>query len=236
MVRPLSAASRGRRRAGRASLPSSFIAGISAPGLSVVGIVDPGAQRSPACCGAAPAPSVARLIRCVRSGPKRPVGDGAAHGVAVDAGGRLEDARARPPTVGSVAAGARCAATQRSNSVARLRRRRAAACARAACRSTRRTARGRAPGSRGAIHMRLVRFGITSVLPASRGTQKLCTTSADSSVEEGRRGVAGVAHRHVQLVGGDDAEVRVADLPPPLMADHASRRARPAGGTAPCTS
>ena len=64
--------------------------------------------------------------------------------------------------------------------------------------------------------MTLRRFGMTSVLPASRGTQKLCATSADSSV----RYVAD-ARGHVQLVRGHDPEVRILELPPPLVADHA---------------
>ena len=36
----------------------------------------------------------------------------------------------------------------------------------------------------------------------------------------GRRRVRGIADRNVQFVGGDDAEFRIAILPPELMADH----------------
>src|SRR5262249_57453779 len=44
------------------------------------------------------------------------------------------------------------------------------------------------PGCMGSIHIRFSRLGITSVLPASCGTQKLCATSADSSLRKvGRR-------------------------------------------------
>ena len=48
-------------------------------------------------------------------------------------------------------------------------------------------------------------------------------------IEKGRRGILRIAQRHVQLVGGDDAEVRVAELPPPLMRDDvdAERARRP---------
>ena len=67
--------------------------------------------------------------------------------------------------------------------------------------------------------MRLVLFGMTSIFPASWGTQKLWITSADWSVRKVGVGLAGVAHRHVELVGGDDPELRVADLPPPLVPD-----------------
>ena len=38
------------------------------------------------------------------------------------------------------------------------------------------------PTRSGSIQTRLVLFGITSIFPASCGTQKLCATSADSSV------------------------------------------------------
>ena len=46
-------------------------------------------------------------------------------------------------------------------------------------------------GSRGAIHIRLRRFGIRSVLPASCGTQKLWITSADSRPMKVGVGAAG---------------------------------------------
>ena len=72
----------------------------------------------------------------------------------------------------------------------------------------------------GSIHIWFSRLGITSVFPASCGTQKLCTTSADSSLRKVGRRFARFTHRHVQLIGGYDAELRVANFPPPLVADH----------------
>ena len=66
--------------------------------------------------------------------------------------------------------------------------------------------------------------GIRSVLPASRGTQKLWQTSADLQRQVDRPRHGRVARRDVQLVGRDEAEflpvVFLVDvLPPPLMAD-----------------
>ena len=72
----------------------------------------------------------------------------------------------------------------------------------------------------GSIHIRFSRLGITSVFPASCGTQKLCTTSADSSLRKVGRRFAGLTRRHVKLIGGHDAKLRVANFPPPLVADH----------------
>src|SRR5262249_53985369 len=37
--------------------------------------------------------------------------------------------------------------------------------------------------------------------------------------DEGGGGPSGIAHRHVELVGGDHAELGIADFPPPLVAD-----------------
>src|SRR5262245_59417648 len=71
------------------------------------------------------------------------------------------------------------------------------------------------PGSHGVSHITLRRFGMTSVLPASRGIQKLCATSADSNV----RYVATRAGTCSSF--GHDPEVRILELPPPLVADHA---------------
>ena len=64
---------------------------MSAAGLDGVGILESTAADSRACWSATPEAMVSRLIRCVRSGPKRPLAARAGHGVAVDAGGRLED-------------------------------------------------------------------------------------------------------------------------------------------------
>src|SRR5215813_8332948 len=48
--------------------------------------------------------------------------------------------------------------------------------------------------------------------------------------DEGGCGLSGVAHRHVELIGGDHAELGIANLPPPLVADdghfHRARRLR----------
>ena len=71
----------------------------------------------------------------------------------------------------------------------------------------------------GSIHISLTRFGIRSVLPASCGIQKLWSVSADSSFRNVGVGCARIAHRNVQLVGGDDAELGIAELPPELMPD-----------------
>ena len=39
-------------------------------------------------------------------------------------------------------------------------------------------------------------------------------------LQECRRGMSGIAHRYVQLVGSDDAELGIAELPPELVPDH----------------
>src|SRR5215468_3690806 len=48
--------------------------------------------------------------------------------------------------------------------------------------------------------------------------------------DEGWGGLSGIAHRHVELVGSDHAELGIANLPPPLVADdghfHGVRRLR----------
>src|SRR5579872_2129267 len=49
----------------------------------------------------------------------------------------------------------------------------------------------KSPVVSGAIHSSLMRLGIRSVLPASSGTQKLCTTSADVSLRNVGAGAAG---------------------------------------------
>src|SRR5260370_35612492 len=48
-------------------------------------------------------------------------------------------------------------------------------------------------------------------------------------IEKRRRRTTRIAQRHVKFVGGDDAECRIAKLPPPLMSDHvdAERSRRP---------
>ena len=196
----------------RASTPAS-----AQPGLNVVGIGDPGAQILRACSGG-PRGERRRLIRCVRSGPKVPLAGGAADRwqltQASDRKTLASRLRARDRRAPAPAARPPSGRTPPAD-----RRRRAAACWRAACRSTRRTGRRRVPARRGSNHMRLVLPGIRSVLPASRGTQKLWHTSADFSVRKIGRRARRIARRDVQLVGGDDAELGVADLPPPLVAD-----------------
>ncbi len=66
--------------------------------------------------------------------------------------------------------------------------------------------------------------GMTSVLPASWGTQKLWITSADTSWNPDQ-----FAHRDVQLIGRDDPQAGVIELPPPLMANDLDREI-PRGG------
>ena len=166
----------------------SFIAGISAPGLSVAGSSTQ-ARRFSGVLRATPAPIVRRLIRCVRSGPNMPLAGvprtvwqlmhaseanssrpGAHRGIVA------ARAPAGPPPSGRTRPGG---GRSRSRSIQRVLRRR----------STRRTGRRRCPGVRGSIHTRLVLFGITSIFPASCGTQKLWITSAGLEREEGRGGL-----------------------------------------------
>ena len=71
----------------------------------------------------------------------------------------------------------------------------------------------------GSIHILFGWFGIRSVLPASSGTQKLWSVSAESKVRNVGVGCRGIAHRDVQLVRGNDAQLRIAKLPPVLMSD-----------------
>ena len=68
----LTAASGGRRSLSSSSL-ESFMAGISAPGLSDAGSSTHARSVLGACCATTPAPSVRRLMRCVRSGPNTPL-------------------------------------------------------------------------------------------------------------------------------------------------------------------
>ena len=118
---------------------------------------------------------VSRLARCVRSGPNRPV-------AAVPATvWQLMQALCMKTVWPSAAAGLPGNPAARASSAARPRRRtpresahrRAAASWHAAFRSTARTGRDRGRPACGSIHMVLTRFGITSILPARRGTQKL---------------------------------------------------------------
>ena len=126
-----------------------------------------------------PAASVSRLIRCVRSGPNFPWAVvplmvwQLTHDVAKNT--------SRPAcTCASATAGCCCAATHLAKSSG-------------SCTMTRSSMRAcwvpqysaqlprEVPTCFGSIHMRLTRFGIRSVFPASCGTQKLCATSADSN-------------------------------------------------------
>ena len=67
--------------------------------------------------------------------------------------------------------------------------------------------------------MWLTRFGIRSVFPASRGTQKLWSVSAESKVRNVGVGMRGIADWNMQFVGSDNAKSRVTKFPPELMAD-----------------
>ena len=196
------------------------MAGISEPGLIVVGIVDPRAQvlggvrrrrRTRASRGSSGASGRDRSV---------PLADRAADRVAVDAGGRLEDARG--PVARRVRRGRRLPLRRHPalEVLGACRRRRAAASWRAGCRSTRRTGRGRGRAAAGSIHIWLTRFGIRSVLPASRGTQKLWATSADEQ-RAGRSasGARGSLTGTCSSLAVTMPELRVAELPPPLVAD-----------------
>jgi hypothetical protein len=61
--------------------------------------------------------------------------------------------------------------------------------------------------------------GIASFFPATWGIQKRCATSTDWVVMKRRRRPGHVADGGVDFIGRDDAELRIADLPPPLAAD-----------------
>ena len=118
-----------------------------------------------------PEAMVSRLIRCVRSGPKRP------SATVPDTVWQLMQAVVSKilPALGH---GAHCAPADvvPESSGRTLRaagRRPAEASWRAGFRNTARIAPGRVPVSCGSIHVLLTRFGIRSVLPARRGTQKL---------------------------------------------------------------
>ena len=131
-----------------------------------------------------------RLIKCVRSGPKRPFAAVPANRVAVDAGGGFENApsgslllrRALPAAVGR--------GPTRQNPLG-CPRKRAAASWRAACRNTARTGRERFPIRCGSIHISIHAIRNQVCLPASSGTQKLWSVSAESSFKNVGVGCAG---------------------------------------------
>src|SRR6266446_6858616 len=56
-------------------------------------------------------------------------------------------------------------------------------------------------------------------LPGELGNPEAVNDISGLERDEGRGRVRRVADRHVELVGGDDAKLRVADLPPPLVPD-----------------
>ena len=156
------------------------------------------------------------------SGPGRrvPLPRGPADRVAVDAGRRLEQRAGRPATPGSAAAGCCCAATQRSKSSRvstidpqqHLRVLGAAvlgALPEVECRARAGRSTSRCAGS-----------GMRSVLPASRGTQKLCATSADCSVRNVGAGCAASLTGTCSSLAVTIPRLGIAELPPPLMADH----------------
>ena len=67
--------------------------------------------------------------------------------------------------------------------------------------------------------MWFTRFGIRSVFPARRGTQKLWSVSAESRVRNVGVGCDGIAYRNMQFIRRDHAQGRITELPPELMAD-----------------
>ena len=156
----------------RSARSLSCMAGISAPGLKCSDRRSTHAD-SPAYSAAAPAAIVARLIRWVRSGPKRARRRGAGNGVAVDAGLGFKDVPARAPRCRILRAGLLLLLHPRGKLLRACRRRRGSASWRARRRRTARTGRDTSPAARGSIHISLGWLGIRSVLPASCGTQKL---------------------------------------------------------------
>ena len=143
-----------------------------------------------------------------------------ADGVAVEAGRRLED----PPALRATA-GARRRATPAASATQRSKSSRVSTYdSQEHLRVLRAAELGALPdveprARRGSIQVVLTLFGMRSVFPARRGTQKLCATSAERRVRNVGAGMGGIADRHVQLVGRHDPERGIAKLPPPLAAD-----------------
>src|SRR5262245_129377 len=140
------------------------MAGIRHPSLIACGFLTH-ARNFSGVFGAAPEPSVSRLIKCVRSGPNVPLAD--VPWTAWQLTHDVEKKRSRPADpCGSSAAGLRWDATQLANSsggCAMTRRRIFACCVPQYSAQLPRYA----PACLGSIHILLTRLGIKSVFPAS---------------------------------------------------------------------
>ena len=195
------------------------MSGIWFPGLMCCGSAIQSAQVESARSGSSARRASSRLPRCVRSGPTSPSRRGAADRVAARQQPRRKTcapAAARSPR----GAGRPPRSRASAGTAPAARRRRRGPCARAAARRTRRTGRGSGRPRRRRARSRSSGPGSCRSSGSARGTQKLWITSA---VRTSTR--TGVRDRDVDLVRGDGARARVADLPPPLVADHARRSA-----------
>ena len=194
------------------------MAGISEPGLIASGFWIH-RRRFSGVFSAAPEAMVARLIRCVRSGPKRPFAAVPRDRVAVDAGGGFEDSPAGSRACRPRVAGSLLRANPRVEILAAVHRDAqqhlgvlGPAILRALAEKDARCGAGRSTCCS-------TRFGIRSVLPAKLRNPEAVVGVGGKQLQECRRRMSGVAHRNVQLVRGDDAEPRIAELPPELVPD-----------------
>jgi hypothetical protein len=154
------------------------MAGISDPGLIALGFWIQ-RRRLSWVFSAAPAAIVARLIKCVRSGPKRPFA-----GVPATAWqfmqALLSNTRRPASAPSSSTAGFCWERTQAAKSAGpstETRRSIFACCVPQYCAHWPR----KIPVRCGSIHILLGWFGMRSVLPANSGTQKLWSVSAESN-------------------------------------------------------
>ena len=160
---------------------------------------------------------MSRLIRCVRSGPNLPLGRSPADGVTVDAGsGRRRD-RVRLSPAGSSTPFCCCAATHlaKSSGSCTMTRSSMRACCSAAV-----------LGAIAQIGSRLFRLDphrVHAIRESGRSCRRVAAPRSCARrppipiAERFAVGFARVADRHVQLVCRHDAQVRIANLPPPLM-------------------
>src|SRR5215831_16424067 len=157
------------------------MAGISDPGLMASGFLIH-RRRFSGVFATAPAASVSRLIRWVKSGPKRPFAT--VPPTAWQLMHAVVSKTLRPSaTVGSAPAGRDCAWIHWSNcwrDSTYTRNSILACCVPQYCAHCPRYN----PVFCGSIHMWLTLLGIRSVLPFKRGTQKLWSVSAESSVRK----------------------------------------------------
>ena len=176
--------------------------------------------------GTAPEAIVSRLIRCVRSGPKRP---SATVPVTVWQLMQAVVSKILPPL------GCRVTQLRRLTllleSSGRTHRasghRRAAASWRAAFRNTARTVPGRDRSRADRSTCCSDDWESDRSCPPD-GEPRSCDRYRPKQREEGRSRVRRVAHRNVQFIGRHDVQLRIAILPPELMpdGDHFNRRCR----------